>query len=184
MKKIIVIALAVVMTAATALAQDSPYISLFDKYTGKKGFTTVLINKEMFETMGEMMKSDSTNGAVNEMLSGINAMLVLTYKFDKELKREKSLAREVYKDFLSKVPMSEYKSLVLVNDEGSNVRILAKQTQKEIKELLVLVGEENEATLVNISGAMSLDKISKLSEIMQIKELQQLQQMDQPNKGK
>ena len=55
MKKIAIL-LSVVLIPLFAAAQKSPVDKLFDKYYGQEGFTTVLVNPEMFEVISKMEK--------------------------------------------------------------------------------------------------------------------------------
>jgi hypothetical protein len=182
MKKITSILLAIIVCSAIGFAQDTPFLKLFEKYNGKEGFTSVLIDQEMFRTMSEMMTEEETEG-MSELMEGINGLLVLTYEYDSKSKG-KNISRELYREFTTSLPLADYKSLVLVNDEGSNVKILAKKKDKTINELLILVGEETETTLVNINGNISLEQMSKLSKIMQMQEMDVLKEMNkEPEKG-
>ena len=50
--------------------------------------------------------------------------------------------------------------MVSVNEEGSNVKVYINMKEDYINEMIVLVYEENETTLVNINGKIKMDDVN------------------------
>ena len=56
---------------------------------------------------------------------------------------------------------------------------MIRKDGKNIKELLLLINQDDEAGFISITGNINLKSIAKLSKTMDIKGLDQLQKMDE-----
>jgi len=139
-----------------ATAQKSPVDKLFDKYSGMEGFTTVLVNQEMFKVISKMEES---KGELEGVLGNIDRVRVIAQEDESEKTRGIN-----FMDELKGVKFDGYKELVVVKEADQEVLILAKEEGGKLAELLVLVGGE-ENVLVSVEGMFTMEDLESLSEL-------------------
>lgn len=139
-------------------AQKSALEKFFLKYKDTEGFETVIVNKDMFNMMQSMNMSNDKN--LNIMIDGIESVKVLNYK----PKGEKARQVDLYGEVMSIPEVKEFKELLSVNEKGSKVVFLVKNNDKgRIQEFLMVSVENDEATVIWITGDIDLSMLSKLS---------------------
>jgi len=152
MKKFSLITMALIMPLFI-FAQHSSVDKLFDKYGGKDGYTTVSINKGMFEMLNDIDPEDEDL----KVLAQIEFVRVLAIE-DEEIK-----GVNFYDEIMKSLNVEEYEELMTVKQSDQDVKILVKQTGSIIQELLIVVGGEDNA-LVYIKGNIQLKDLSSLSD--------------------
>ena len=140
-----------------ANAQKSPIDKLFDKYYGKEGFTTVLVNEEMFEVISNM---ESEKGELEGTLGKIKRIRVIA----QDDEGDKKVEGLNFMEELKGVEFDEYKELVVVKEANQEVLVLAKEEDGKLAELLVLVGGE-ENVLVSIEGKFTMEDLEALADL-------------------
>ncbi len=166
MKKIGLL-LSIMLLPALAIAQKSPIDKLFDKYYGKEGFTTVLVNREMFEVVSHMEKEQgevnlnmgNEKGNLNKLLGNVNRVRVIAQEDDNDRAGDVNFMEE-----LKGMDFDAYKELVVVKEADQEVRVLAKEEGGKLAELLVLVGGEDNV-MVCIEGSFTMEDLESLSEL-------------------
>jgi len=161
-----------------AMAQyQSPAEKVYEKYAGKDGFTSVNINKELFQMIMKMEIDGEGTEKVQEMqdmMEHLDGLKVLTFESEEDPEKVKSL----YKEFNALFPSSDYTELMTIQENGSNIRFLTKQADNgKILEMVMLAEEENEVTLLSLVGLIDMSTISKLSGTMKIHGMDKLQKM-------
>ncbi|MCP4441979.1 MAG: DUF4252 domain-containing protein [Aureispira sp.] len=169
MKTISILMLFLLSFGQTVQAQDNAIQKYFQKYAEDDDFTAVYISEHMFSLFANVEMEGTEDEAINSILANLKELHVLT--------TEKS-GNEYYKEAVSKINTSEYKSLMSVRDGGENVRFFAKKDDRKITELLLLVGSEEEFVLLSLVGEIELSKISQLSKHMQIKGMDHLDKIE------
>ena len=148
-----------------ANAQKSPIDELFEKYCGKDGFTTVLVNEEMFEVISNMEES---KGEFEGTLGKIKRIRVIAQDDEAEKIEGVNFMEE-----LKGVKFGDYKELVVVKEADQEVLILAKEEGGKLAELLVLVGGE-ENVLVSIEGKFTMEDLESLSQLDGLEALEEV----------
>jgi len=157
MKKINLLILALFFFAININAQNNAIDNLFEKYTDSDDFTSVYISGKMFSSITKS-KSDKD---VDSVLSSLKGMNILT--------TEKN-PKDFFKEAKSKLYNNGYDELMRVKDKGSNVFFFVKDSDGKIaKELVLLVGKDDETVLISFGGNINLDKISELGNTINIK---------------
>ena len=137
-------------------AQKSPIDKLFEKYYGKEGFTTVLVNEEAFEVISHMEKTD---GDIEGTLGKIKRVRVIAQEDEGEKIEGVNFMEE-----LKGLEFDDYKELVVVKESDQEVLVLAKEEDGKLAELLVLVGGEDNV-LVSIEGRFTMEDLEALSHL-------------------
>lgn len=159
-------------------AQTDAISRYFEQYIDDERFTVVYISPKMFEVLGKLdlneMKDEEAQ-LIMDVVKDLEGLRVLTTEVSPE---------KFYEEAKSKIKTSEYEILLTVRDEGENVQFLIKDEGDTIKELLLLVGGEDEFVMLSFVGDIDLDKISKLARKLDVKGVQHLDKLDEEKNAK
>ncbi len=72
---------------------------------------------------------------------------------------------DIYNQFTSGIDITSYVGLVEVKNSGEKVEMMVKKEGSKINEIILMVQEKDEATIISASGSFDMKDISKLSEI-------------------
>lgn len=175
MKTKIIITAAILFIAglSSAKSADNPISQIFEKYSGKEGFTSVNITKDMFDLMGDLSKDTKDDKSISEVVGGLDGIKILTYSPEKSKTSKKF---DFYNEIIKNIPLSGYTSLMDVNEENTTVKFLIRKEAKgKISEFLMLVSEDDEGSLIWITGDLDMNKIKRLSKDMNLKGLEKLE---------
>ncbi|HPF93134.1 MAG TPA: DUF4252 domain-containing protein [Tenuifilaceae bacterium] len=168
MKRAIVSILFMALTSLV-LAQNSPVDKLFEKYSGKEGYTSVYISEYMFTLFSSMQTEDKE---FDEAISGLSSIKILATENPK-------IGVNFYDEIMRELSKKDYKELMVVKEKDEHLTFLVKDVQGKIVELL-LVGGGNDNVLISIQGKnIDLKHIAKISQSMQIDGLDALEKMEE-----
>jgi hypothetical protein len=136
-------------------AQQTPIDKLFKKYSGKKGFTTVLVTQDMFKVISDM---EEEKGEIEGTLGKVERVRVIAQEDEADIEGVN------FMDELEGVEFDDYKELVVVKEANQEVLVLAKEEDGKIRELLVIVGGEDNV-LVSVEGKFTMDDLEALGNL-------------------
>lgn len=151
MKKIMILAAAVLMACLAASAQDGR--SIYNKYSGKSGVESVYISPAMFKMIGTLpsIELDSSDVDLAPVIRALNGMYILS---SSNAEVNASLPAEV-SGFAEKGRME---LLMEASDEGETVKMYTSSDRRDsdlINGFLLFVSEPSESTYIYIDGSMS-----------------------------
>jgi len=136
-------------------AQNNTFKSLFDKYENEDDVTIVSISKSMFNLIpGNISKG---NVDINNILPKIESLLILS---SNKSKVKEKMALE-FKSLIDK--NKDYEELMRIRDNKSNVIFNAKKQGDTIKELIMLINDEDNYVAIQILGNFTLDDVQKIT---------------------
>ena len=165
MKKYIFIIIAL-LTCQAINAQTNPIDELFNKYSEKKGYTSVYISGKM---LGMLAGMEEKTGNEDNIMTRLKSIRILS--------EDDSLSGgnvNFYDELSKKVDFSEYEELMVVKEDREITKFLIRQSGKSVSELLVITGGKNGNALISIRGDLNLRELSKISETVGIEELKPL----------
>ena len=148
MKRTYIITLLLSLCSLFTYAQDS----FFDKFADMEGVTSVYISKAMLSLMPNMKTEGVNIGEVASKLDNIQILSCEKPDIIAKLKKETA--------FIS--PKNGYQELIRINDEGEKVTIFQKQNEGKQKEFVLLCEEQNELTIIIITGNLTLQEIQSI----------------------
>ncbi len=154
--------------------QSSPADKLFEKYSGKEGFTSVYISKYMFDMFMSINDTSSENQEMRDVVSKLNSIKILAVDDKSKIPAGVNLYNEVMKA----VDNKEYKELMVIKEEGQDVKFLVKENGGKVNELLLAVGGKDDNVLISIQGDIDMKNISKLAKAMNIQGMENLEDID------
>jgi len=185
MRNLILTIAAFAMVSMTSMTfAQSPTDNLFDKYGAKDGFTTVHVTKELFSLFAEVAQdsNDPEMKELQEVINGLEYIRVLMYDSKTETDGAKGdpAVLEDFRKQLSDVQLKNFTELMTVKESGETVKFMIRKEGKIIKELLLLINQQDEAGFISITGNIDLKSIAKLSKSMNIKGMENLEKIQQP----
>lgn len=147
----------------TALLAAMPFIATaqttaFDKFENVEGIETVVINKKMFEMIGNVETSAGGEKAQKliDAAKGLEYVKVFTTT---DKKHRKEMAKTV-ESYLKQNPLEE---LMSIKDEKSRVKIYVNKGDSSlIKECLIFVDDNKEMVLLSLTGNIDLKELGDL----------------------
>ena len=157
MKYFVLFALCFFSAINIASAQDDAISRYFTKYVDDERFTVVYVSGKLFR-MFQSMELDLDDEEVDAILEVVEDMQGLRLLVTEEN------PMGFFKEATNTIQTKEYETLMTVRSaEGENVHFLVKDDNNEVvRELLLLVGAEDNFVLMSFVGLINLDKISQL----------------------
>ena len=168
MKRIILSGV-VIIFALTEFGQKSAVDKVFDKYSGKDGYTTVYISSFMFKMLSQLDVDDPEYNEFKKATSGINSIKILT--------QDGSNSEAFGKELLEMLPRDEYQEMMVVKDQEEEVLFLAKEEGGKISEFLLIVSGGGEDALIAITGDIDLESIASIASGLDMPGLENLEDL-------
>ena len=169
MKRIILSGVVIIFTLMV-FGQKSAVDKVFDKYSGKDGYTTVYISSFMFKMLSQLDVDDPEYNEFKKATSGINSIKILT--------QDGSSSEAFGKELLEMLPRDEYQEMMVVKDQEEEVLFLAREEGGKITEFLLIVSGDGDDALIAITGDIDLESISSIASGMDIPGLENLEDLE------
>ena len=135
----------------------------FDKYDGQDDVTSVIVNKKMFQMMGNV-KNKETQQYLN-LIKKLDNLKVFTTTSTRVTADMKGTAEKYIKS-------AGLEELMRVNDKTQNIKIMVKSGagETQVRELLMFIEGtgKNETVLMSLTGDFDLNEISMLTDRMNL----------------
>lgn len=160
MKKWICIGLFLIGTCSV---QTQDLVSDFlAKTKENKVFTQVNISSRMFQMISEI--TDAETESIIRNLTGMK-MLTTEQETDRYFQEVRTMLQK---------RKPEYEELMSILEEGEQVWMYVREKNKEIVELVILVGGKEEFMLMSFCGVIDLKKISRLAKAVNVEGMEYL----------
>lgn len=159
------------MFTLTAFSQQSAVDRIFDKYSGKDGYTTVYISSFMFNMLNNLEIDDPEYNEFKKATSGISSIKILT--------QEGAGSQSFGKELLDMLPREEYKEMMQVKDDQEEVLFLARENNGRITEFLLIVSGGGEDALIAIQGDIDLESLSSIAAGLDMPGLENLEDLEE-----
>ena len=143
------------MLTLFTMGQNSAVDKVFDKYSGKEGYTTVYISSFMFNMLNSLETDDPEFDEFKKATAGIQSIKILT--------QDGGDSEAFGAELLEMLPRSEYKEMMVVKDQDEDVLFLAREENGKITEFLLIVSGGGEDALIAIQGDIDLESISSIA---------------------
>ena len=161
MKKLIISSI-VILFAVSLYAQPKSIDQLYYNYKGEEGVVALRIPGFVMKLAGSIADLDHNE---RQLLRSMRSITVLTIE-DKDLYQDVNFTEEVD---LSRMK-GEYHLLLEVHDGDEDVMIIAREKNGKIRDLIVLVGGD-ENVMVHVRGRMNSNLLESLADVAGIDEL-------------
>ncbi len=168
--KTLVVFIALIIVPLFAAAQASPADKIFEKYSGREGYTSVYISKYMFGLFSGMETKDKEIENILGKLTGIRILAS---------EEKQSAGVNFFAEIMKELPRDQYQELMVIKEKGQDFQFLIREKDGLITELLMVAGGESNNALISIQGNIDLNTISKLSRSMNIGGLDALERIEE-----
>jgi len=173
MKKLF-LTISLILLCGISFSQSNPVDELFEKYSDKEGFTSVMFSGRLLNLMGG---AESKDGNPDNIMLRLKSIRILS--------EDDSLSDgtvNFYTELSRKLDMSVYEELMVVREGSEVTKFLIRQNGNKISELLMISGGKGGNALISIRGDFLLKEISDLSKTVGIEELEPLKDVDETKK--
>lgn len=171
--KIFVFILTILISSGVALSQKDPVDKLFEKYSGKEGFTTVYISSKMFSLFAEM---DPEDAELQEMMNGLKSIRILATDDESGVQHP---GVNFYEEIMKDLPVDQYEELMVVKDAEQDLKFLIREEKGHVAELLLVGGGVGDNVLISIRGIIDMKNIAKITKAMDLEGLENLNKIEQ-----
>lgn len=172
MKRIVIVIVA--LMPIVGWAQESKLNQLFDKYSGKEGYTSVYITSYMFELFSKLADEEET---LENVTKGLEAVKILTVSDN----LSKNLRASFYDEVNAALLGTYYKDFMIVKDGEQEITFKVRDEGVKISEFVMIVKDPREPVLMFLTGDIDLKNIAKMSKTMDIKGFEHLEKVDDNN---
>lgn len=137
--------------------------AFFDRYSGQDGFTAINITPKMFELIAAMSidAEDPEAQAILEMIESIEGLNVLIYEGGGN-----ASPRSLFQEARKSVPSGNFEELMTVQGDEEQVHILVEDGKPGyIKQLVLMVDDQDEFVFLTLRGNIELAQIAKLAKM-------------------
>lgn len=166
-KLVLIISLSVI--SLSLFSQKSPVDEIFDRYSGKEGFTSVYISSRMFSLLARI---DTKDEEFQNLVTRIKGIRILSIDSTMNVSRL-NFASEL----LPKLNRSGFEELMTVREKNGEVWFMIREAGGKIAELVMVTGGHG-SSVVSITGDLDLRTIASLSGSMGIEELEGLEKVE------
>jgi hypothetical protein len=152
------------------MAQQSAVDKVFDKYSGKDGYTTVYISSFMFNMMSSIDSDDPDYEQFQKATKGINSLRILT--------QESGDSEDFGRELLDLLPREEYKEMMKVKDGDEEVLFLAREEGNRVIEFLLIVSGGSDDVLIAITGDLDMESIASIASGMDMPGMKNLEDLE------
>jgi hypothetical protein len=130
---------------------------LFEKYSGKDGFTTVTISGDLLK-LAARLDNDKDEGS--SFPATITEIRILT-RDDDDL-----ITDNFYSEVMKDINLNDYEEFMRVKESNQDLRMLIRAEGNKIKEFLFVAGGEKDNAIIQVKGMMTFSEARKISEKM------------------
>ena len=168
MKKLL-ISILVILIPLFSYAQNRAIDQLFQKYSGREGFSSVVITKNMFQLFANVDNPEN-----DDFLKTVKNL-----DFIKILSSEGGVDGKVfYQEILAAIPEKDYKELMVMQEAGNLVKFLTLEKDGIIRELVMVSGGKEESSLIWITGIIDMKTVGKIAKSVKIEGMDSLEKTE------
>lgn len=160
MKKLIAV-LVLIGTANFAWAQSKTVEEFHNKYKEDRDAKVVSLNGSLFKLIGSIAsyeENDEDAKTIARIAEGIQSMDVLAIPMHKTGFDAKALD-----DMRSQLKKEKYEELMTMKEGSDRVYFMTQGTDSQIKNMLILIREEEEFMVMNINGTLDMKDLAYLA---------------------
>lgn len=157
MKNLFVL-LVMISVSATSFGQSKSAEAFRNKYQDDRDAKVVTMNGSMFKLVSDIaenMEKNDDSEALARIASGIKSMQILAIPVFKSGLQPAEID-QLHKDLVKE----KYEELLQVRDGSQKIWFMAQGSENELRNMIVLVREEEEFIMFNIDGTLNMKDLA------------------------
>ena len=172
MKKISLV-LIIGLVGSSLFAQSNAVSKHFAQYQRDTSFTKVSVTSRMFSLFADIDAEDEDQAELLEAMSKLKGIKGL-------INEESSDSKSLYFDAVETIAEDgNYEELMTVEDAQENVQFMIREEGEVIRELLMILGGNQQFIVMSLYGEIDLNSIAKLSKVFGVKGFDQFGKLGQ-----
>lgn len=172
MKKISLV-LIIGLVGSSLFAQSNAVSKHFAQYQRDTSFTKVSVTSRMFSLFADIDAEDEDQAELLEAMSKLKGIKGL-------VNEESSDSKSLYFDAVETIAEDgAYEELMTVEDATENVQFMIREEGDVIRELLMILGGNQQFVVMSLYGEIDLNSIVKLSKVFGVKGFEQFGKLGQ-----
>ncbi len=161
MKKLILTTLIVALGAGLTFGQSKTVKKFHEKYKDDRDATVVRLNNSLFKlfaTIASFDEDDEDAQVIARISDNIESMDILSVPlFDS------GLSPSEFEEMREQLKKEKYEELMEVREGRDRVSFLTQGNANEVKNMVVLIREEDNAVVMNINGTLDMKDLAYLA---------------------
>lgn len=153
--KRMVIVLFIAFCTASLYGQRNSLDDFFDSYSDREGYTSVMINGNIFGFLKNLDEDDEDLRGLDHKVTSIRIVSTKEGRF--------SGAADFMSELRPAIRRGRYEELMTVNDSDSDLRVMVRGNGDIINEILVITSGEHQA-VIQVIGTFTREDMENLSE--------------------
>lgn len=161
MKKLGTLFFAILVVGTAALAQSKTVEAFQNKYKDDRDATVVSLSGGLFELLSAVAswdESDEEAQAISRIAENIKSMQILKIPLYKS-----GFDNDDIDKMRADLDKENYKELMTVRDGAENVYFLTQGDKDTVKNMLILIKEDNEFAVLSIDGSLEMKDLAYLA---------------------
>ncbi|MCP4121626.1 MAG: DUF4252 domain-containing protein [Bacteroidetes bacterium] len=155
--KLILSLVMAVMLSLSASAGDG-FDKLYTKYSATEGITSINLSESIIKIASKFLGDEDQEA--KEVLNDIESIKLLT--------SEGTANAKLVSEAKGLLKSEGYEDLIRVNEGDEYVRIMVKESNEIIKDIIVYVESQDEFVFINITGDIDPEKVGKALQTLDI----------------
>ena len=153
MKKILLIASALMFTLSGLFAQTESVKKFYDRYTNQEKVSDYTINGWLLKVASEY----SDNADAGKVLEKITQLRVLV------MDDGNPISSHEYKDFMKVLRKDNFEELIKIKDKDVDVDFFIREEAEHITNVLMLVNEKDGFVLISLEGLLKMEDLKNIN---------------------
>ena len=160
MKRLATLVLMALMLPLITLGQSQAVEDFQNKYKDDRDASFVTIQGSLFNFVASIadVDDDPDAQAIGRIADGIDAMQVLSVPYF-----EADVSKADVSNLKSSLKKEKYESLMSVKDGKEFVDVMAKGSGSKLSDIIIMVDNREQFTLISLDGSLSMEDLSYLS---------------------
>ena len=153
-------------------AQSNAVLDFQNKYKDSGKYFNIRIEGGLLRVLSDVQSDDPDSRDFINLVKGIDAINIHSI-----CKSETHFDDGDFTSLLHKVKREHFEDLMVVNGSDGKINFLIKELRGRVSDLLMLVNNDDEFLVMDISGDIDLHSIAKLSEKVNFKGSKDLEKL-------
>lgn len=145
----------------------------FSDFTSDEAFTSISISGKMFQLLTHIEGETAEEKEILQTISKLEGMKML-------MRQQESTNDAIYRSSIKRLG-SEFEELMRVEDKEENLVFFIRETNGQIRELVLIGSGQSELFIMSLIGDLDLNQIAKIGRAIEVDGFQHLEKI---NEGK
>ncbi|MBL3658009.1 DUF4252 domain-containing protein [Fulvivirga sediminis] len=161
MKRLIISALAVILTAGISFGQSKTIQKFHEKYKDDRDATVVTFTGGLFKllaTVASLDEQDEDSQVISRIADNISSLELVSIPMYKSGFKSEDIAK-----MRSELKKEKYEEMMTLRDGSDHIYFMTQGSDSEIKNMLILISEESDFMVMNVNGELDLKDLAYLA---------------------